>query len=155
MKVNIESLVTKMLAGGRWVVDTGDKQDFDFPILSVSTRAYGDNTAYPSILMFTDGNAHAEYITLARTEIKGADMDEVKSNTKQWLRKNLLAVLPQILANIELQEDEATLRKRGLLLTAADKANLAANEIADTFTPGFFDDRMVSDIAEIIQKYTG
>jgi hypothetical protein len=28
-----------------------------------------------------------------------------------------------------------------------------ANEIADQFTPGFFDDRMVSDITNIIYKH--
>ena len=32
-------------------------------------------------------------------------------------------------------------------------AEQAANEIADQFTPGFFDDRMVSDITNIIHKY--
>ena len=29
----------------------------------------------------------------------------------------------------------------------------SANEIADQFTPGFFDDRMVSDVANIIGKH--
>ena len=29
----------------------------------------------------------------------------------------------------------------------------AANEIADLFTPGFFDDRMVNDVAEINKKF--
>lgn len=28
-----------------------------------------------------------------------------------------------------------------------------ANEIADQFSPGFFDDRMVSDVAAIIEKH--
>ena len=28
----------------------------------------------------------------------------------------------------------------------------AANEIADLFTPGFFDDRMVNDVAQINEK---
>ena len=32
-------------------------------------------------------------------------------------------------------------------------ANNAANDIADQFTPGFFDDRMTADIADIIYKH--
>lgn len=32
-------------------------------------------------------------------------------------------------------------------------ADKAANEIADQFSPGFFDDRMVNDVATIILKH--
>jgi hypothetical protein len=32
-------------------------------------------------------------------------------------------------------------------------ADEAANEIADQFRPGFFDDRMVEDVAKIIYKH--
>lgn len=34
-----------------------------------------------------------------------------------------------------------------------DLAEQAANEIADLFSPGFFDDRMVNDVAEINKKF--
>ena len=32
-------------------------------------------------------------------------------------------------------------------------AEQAANELADLFSPGFFDDRMVNDVAEINKKF--
>ena len=32
-------------------------------------------------------------------------------------------------------------------------AEQAANELADLFSPGFFDDRMVNDVAEINRKF--
>ena len=42
--------------------------------------------------------------------------------------------------------------KKILELLITTKMN-AANEIADQFTPGFFDGRMVSDVANIIGKH--
>lgn len=118
MKVNIEALVTKMLAGARWIEDCGDKQDFDFPVLSVSTRVYGrDNTAYPSILLFTDGNVHDDYITLARADIEGDTLSQTKAEAEKWIRDRLFEIVPLILDNIDLTEDEQKkLVKRGLAL---------------------------------------
>lgn len=44
-------------------------------------------------------------------------------------------------------------RRMELTVPELDRAASAANEIADQFTPGFFNDDMVDDVADIIRKH--
>ena len=48
-------------------------------------------------------------------------------------------------------ESELMLRNRKYRIR--ELADKAANEIADQFSPGFFDDRMVNDVAKIIYNH--
>lgn len=91
------------VANAKWELDCQAKQDFDIPLIEVSTRYYPDFTAYPSIVLFVAGNRHGSYITLARTEIKGKSESEVKAGVEQWAREQLTKL---IVGNVRMFDPE-------------------------------------------------
>lgn len=75
-----------------WTPDVAGKQDFDFPVLSVSTRYWRDHTARPSIWI---GNE--PFIELPKgVYIQGESEEECKLKVEEWLKENLSKIISKI-----------------------------------------------------------
>lgn len=74
-----------------WTSDCQGKQDFDFNVLTVSTRYWPDNTAKPAIYLGEKVLVKPEEYICGETET------ECKYKTEQWIKENLSKLLEKIL----------------------------------------------------------
>jgi hypothetical protein len=76
-----------------WTSDCGGKQDFDFSVLSVSTRYWADFTARPSIFL-----GDKIIVELPKGEyIKGETEIECKNNVEIWVKEKLTEIINKII----------------------------------------------------------
>lgn len=112
---NVANAVANALVkDNNWVRDCGEKYDFDSSLIRVNTRAYSDNTAYPSILMNL-GHDHGEYITLAETEIKGDTASDCRAKTEQWIRDNVREIVSKLVTVFPIPAKELERLEKKLL----------------------------------------
>jgi hypothetical protein len=75
-----------------WTTDCGGKQDFDFPVLGVSTRYWQDYTARPHIYL-----GDKILVELPKGEyIKGESEAECKMKVESWVKENLSKIIEKI-----------------------------------------------------------
>jgi hypothetical protein len=78
--------------GAFWTTDCAGKQDFDFNILSVSTRYWPDHTARPQILL-----GDRVLVQLPKQEyIEGTTELECKQKVEQWVREKISIIMTQL-----------------------------------------------------------
>lgn len=94
----------RFIPAARWTSDVGGKQDFDGPLLSISTRYWpgwksSDNrpSAHASLLidyggMDAEGNPR-ESTTLSEAEFSGDTELEVRAQVEDWVSKRCEGVM--------------------------------------------------------------
>ena len=80
-----------------WTLDCQQKQDFDFPIINVSTRYWPDHTAMPSIYI---GDVLGGFELKPETYITGNSETECKYNTEQWIKAEVKKILTVLKAEL-------------------------------------------------------
>jgi len=73
----------------KWTLDCQGKQDFDFPVLSVSCRYYPDYTVIASIYLGKEELLDSGWI-------KGETETECKYKAEEWVKQNLTALIARI-----------------------------------------------------------
>lgn len=77
-----------------WTNDCSGKQDFDFPVLRVSTRYWPDHTAKPSILL---GREYVLAELPDKQYIEGRTEAECKQKVEEWVKKEITKILDKII----------------------------------------------------------
>jgi hypothetical protein len=91
----------------RWTSDCGGKQDYDGPLLSISTRYWpawksADNrpSAHASIIvkhgLVTEDDEWGDYSTLAEVDVQADAEAEVKAQVEAWVRTECARILTRL-----------------------------------------------------------
>jgi len=95
--MNIDNIEFESFEFGevQWTKDCQGKQDFDFPVVYVSTRYYPDHTAKPSIYLgdkLIAGLPDGECIT-------GETETECKYKAEEWIRREVSKIMQKLAIN--------------------------------------------------------
>lgn len=105
IKHDAKRLANAMVHNATWKQEESGRQNFNMPIVTVSTRYFGhEKTAWPSLLL--QFSQYGDHIILARGEISAKDELTMKIKTEKWIEDNLARVVKAMLTEFQVEKKE-------------------------------------------------
>lgn len=92
-----ERLATSVMECAKWTPDCSGKQDFDIPLISISTRYWPDHTAVASLMLWENASTHGDYTELSRENFNAKSEAELKVQVQAWVKQELVKLYKKVL----------------------------------------------------------
>lgn len=94
--MKLEDYIDDILLNAQWKKDCQDKSDYDFNVITVTTRFYGrDNTSIPSI------NIGDKTFIKPNQYITGETESDCKQKTEKWIKDELTHLISLLINKCE------------------------------------------------------
>lgn len=88
-----ERISKNIMRFARWILDTSRKEDFDIPLISISTRLYrsegGISHVTASLLFYGEVCHTKDSIELVHRDFYGEDIASLKQEVEEWAREQI------------------------------------------------------------------